>query len=120
AIMMQICDGLKAAHEKGVIHRDLKPENIMITPDGVVKIMDFGGARLSTVEPTIKDWQDQDKGSRGYVAPEQWRNEKADVRNDIYALGLILRYLIGDAAAPAHIRAAIERCVETLPEKRFV
>jgi TolB-like protein/tRNA A-37 threonylcarbamoyl transferase component Bud32/Tfp pilus assembly protein PilF len=93
----QIAAGLEAAHDKGVVHRDLKPENIFITPDGRVKILDFGLAKLH--EQIAAD-DDTDTafmtepgaiiGTLTYMSPEQVNAHGADARSDIFAVGAIL------------------------------
>lgn len=87
SISCDICAGLEHAHQQGVVHRDLKPENIMISPDGRVRIMDFGLARSIssrlTSEGTII-------GTVFYMAPEQALGEAVDKRVDLYALGVML------------------------------
>ena len=87
-IAKQICAGLAAAHEVGVIHRDIKPQNIIIEPTGGLKIMDFGIARLTqdrgmTATGTVV-------GTPDYMSPEQARGVALDFRSDIYSLGVVL------------------------------
>ncbi len=82
-IARQLCAGLAAAHERGVLHRDLKPPNIMIDGDGHVRLMDFGLAALGEVS-------DIRAGTPAYMAPEQLEGREVSVRSDIYALGLVL------------------------------
>ena len=87
-IAKQICAGLAAAHEVGVIHRDIKPQNILIEPTGGLKIMDFGIARLTqdrgmTATGTVV-------GTPDYMSPEQARGVALDFRSDIYSTGVVL------------------------------
>ena len=95
-ITRQICAGLREAHARGIVHRDLKPANIMIDQAGVVKIMDFGIARLSQengqVTRTIV-------GTPEYMAPEQLELKAMGPRTDIYALGLLLYEMITGSQA---------------------
>ncbi|PIE03740.1 MAG: hypothetical protein CSA81_00755 [Acidobacteria bacterium] len=88
-LFTRICEGIKAAHDQGVIHRDLKPQNIIITADGTPKILDFGIARRYTGQSKKQGVS----GSPKYMAPEQILNEDMDPRTDIYALGIIMYYL---------------------------
>jgi eukaryotic-like serine/threonine-protein kinase len=88
AIAAAVADGLAYAHERGVVHRDIKPGNIMVLPDGRVKIMDFGIARLH--EPTVKTQTGVLLGSPQYMAPEQIAGQPFDHRADIFSLGLVL------------------------------
>lgn len=87
-IAKQICAGLAAAHEVGVIHRDIKPQNIIIEPTGGLKVMDFGIARLTqergmTAAGTVV-------GTPDYMSPEQARGRNLDFRSDIYSTGVVL------------------------------
>ncbi len=88
SITRQICEGLKAAHQKHIIHLDLKPRNIMIDSEGKVYIMDFGVARSLEAQGSV-----QEKiliGTPAYISPEQAKREEVDRRSDIYSLGIIL------------------------------
>ena len=86
AIAHQLCAGLAAAHEKGILHRDLKPGNIMIDGRGQVHITDFGLAAWAE----LVEGREAANGTPMYMAPEQLSGERASVRSDIYALGLVL------------------------------
>jgi serine/threonine-protein kinase len=82
----QICAGLAAAHDAGVMHRDLKPANIMIDGDGNARVLDFGLAGL------VEEFGDEEikAGTPAYMAPEQFEGQEPTVRSDIYSLGLVL------------------------------
>ena len=94
ALGVQIAKGLTAAHEKGIVHRDLKPGNLRLTPDGLLKILDFGLAQFVDTGPdaeTLTRTHSQETtGTLPYMAPEQVRAEPVDARTDIWALGAVL------------------------------
>jgi serine/threonine-protein kinase len=85
---MQVCAGLQAAHEKGIIHRDLKPANLMITPNGQVKIVDFGLARI--VDNAAASNPGAPPGTAAYMSPEQTQGQALDCRTDLWSLGVVL------------------------------
>jgi len=105
-IAVQVASALAAAHEAGVVHRDIKPENIMLRPDGYVKVLDFGIAKLSeqrlashdhTVETTapLQTRPGLVLGTARYMSPEQARGQKVDVRTDIWSLGVVFYEMVG-------------------------
>lgn len=87
-----ICAGLAAAHEKGIIHRDIKPGNIVIDARGTPKLLDFGLATLTGVEPLTQPGSLT--GTLRYMSPEQVRGETVDQRSDLFALGVVLYELL--------------------------
>src|SRR6266702_1613757 len=100
AIAAQLAGGLGAAHEKGIIHRDLKPENVLVLPDGRVKILDFGVAKLQPEPVTLGEADTALTGTGdvigtvGYMAPEQVRGQPADARSDLFALGVMCHEML--------------------------
>lgn len=144
-VAKEIAEGIKGAHEKGIIHRDIKSRNIMIDVSNKVKIMDFGLARLEGSESS--NTKDTTAGTTAYMAPEQLRGNEADHRSDIWSYGVVLYELftgqlpfqgIHEAAImysiteeepqpinpevndiPEKIRHVINRCLEKRPEDRY-
>jgi serine/threonine-protein kinase len=109
-IAKSICEALEAAHEKGVVHRDLKPANVKITPDGKVKVLDFGLATGLEREQTSSTYSNSPTlmsmaatnaglilGTASYMSPEQARGERIDSRSDVFSFGCVLyEMLTGD------------------------
>ncbi len=91
-IVIQVCGGLQAAHDKGVIHRDIKPSNILVDGHGRVRIVDFGLASIEGLEHLTKTGSTL--GTVGYMSPEQVQGEEVDHRSDLFSLGVVLYELI--------------------------
>ena len=106
SIAAQVADALSAAHAAGIIHRDVKPGNIMVTPDGSVKVLDFGIARAldgNTLTQTATVL-----GTSAYMSPEQALGQPVDARSDIYSLGCVLyEMLTGEPPFTADVSAAV-------------
>ena len=144
-IAVQVSEGLKAAHERGVVHRDVKPANIMISREGQVRVTDFG---LASVEGGVDLTRPQTVlGTPGYMSPEQARGEKTDARTDVWSFGCTLfematgrRPFTGErspdvrneilneappspsslrAEIPAGLEEVILRCLRKKPADRF-
>jgi HAMP domain-containing protein/type II secretory pathway pseudopilin PulG/predicted Ser/Thr protein kinase len=88
-VAKQLCRALEVAHEQGVIHRDIKPQNMVVEPNGVLKVMDFGIARLAKRQSGMTE-QGMVVGTPEYMAPEQLMGQDIDARADIYAAGCVI------------------------------
>jgi eukaryotic-like serine/threonine-protein kinase len=129
-IVIQVASALEAAHQAGIIHRDIKPENLMLRPDGYVKVLDFGLAKLtepssansgeasegetrgSDLHPSFETRTGAVLGTVDYMSPEQARGQKVDARTDIFSLGVVLYELLTGArpfagATRNHVLVAI-------------
>jgi serine/threonine protein kinase/tetratricopeptide (TPR) repeat protein len=92
-IVRDTSKALECAHRKGMVHRDIKPSNIMITPDGSVKVMDFGLAKAAKVRTSITQ-TGLIMGTPPYMSPEQGKGDELDVRSDLYSLGIVFYELL--------------------------
>jgi len=149
-MLKQICSAIDAAHHQGIIHRDLKPGNMLINRQGVLKIMDFGLAMQienAAAAKTIEGEQILVSGTPKYMAPEQFMAKELDERTDIYAVGVIIHYILSgktpfnandykalgykhikDSPPPLHRRAAavsealskiVDKTLEKKKENRY-
>ena len=111
AVGSQLADALSVAHEQGVVHRDIKPQNLLLDADGVLKVMDFGVARLAECNTMLTE-AGLVVGTPAYMSPEQLLGEPVDGRSDLYAAGVVLfECLTGrlpfDAASPVSLIAKL-------------
>jgi len=117
-IAAQIASALSAAHASGIVHRDIKPENVMLRPDGYVKVLDFGLAKLTVTDraadatAVLQTAPGMVMGTMYYMSPEQLRGGDVDARSDIFSLGVLLYELASgrrpfEASSPSGVIAAI-------------
>ena len=144
-IAYQLCQGLQAAHERGIIHRDIKPQNILLASDGTAKLTDFGIARAADLSTMTRTGMVM--GTPHYMSPEQAKGLRVDIRSDLYSLGIVLYQMLTgelpfnaetpwevirlhiDAKPPSVRRAGadlprglvsvVDRCLEKAPDRRY-
>ena len=125
-VAVQVGSALAAAHESGIVHRDIKPENIMRRPDGYVKVLDFGIAKLTEKSEVIalkqtggaKRFQTQSgvvSGTVQYMSPEQARGQGVDARTDIWSFGVVLYETV--AGRPPFDGATSTDCIAAILKK---
>src|SRR6266498_1571994 len=106
SIAIEVSKALEATHTAGIMHRDIKPENIMLRPDGYVKVLDFGIAKLTEQRPASDHYEVGTTavlqtrpglvlGTGHYMSPEQTRGQKVDARSDIWSLGVVVYEMVG-------------------------
>jgi TolB-like protein/Tfp pilus assembly protein PilF len=110
AIAVQVARGLAKAHARGIVHRDVKPSNVFVTDDGVVKLLDFGIAKLADVTLTGAGTM---LGTAAYMSPEQARGEPVDHRSDLWSLGVLLyEMLAGRRAFPGDAASVVLESIQ--------
>lgn len=122
-ILVQLCEALECLHVryKPIIHRDIKPSNILISNDGVVKLIDYNAARRYE-EGETKDTRCI--GTPGYAAPEQYGFSQSDVRTDIYAVGVVLNYMltgcpVTEKIASGKLGEVVKKCTQVDMKNRY-
>lgn len=116
-IAVQVAKALEGAHARGMVHRDIKPDNLFLTKQGVVKLMDFGLAKL-VEEENAESPQSSLTGTPGYMSPEQVRGEALDARSDIYSMGKVLEELAGESP-PKSLAPILRKALAGDPAKRW-
>jgi predicted Ser/Thr protein kinase len=116
-VATQIARVLAVAHAQGIVHRDLKPDNVMLTPAGVIKLLDFGLARAEGAQPVRLTRTGTVVGTPAYMAPEQLLGEHPDFRVDLFALGVVIYEMAsgGNPFEAATMAATMDRVVRHEP-----
>lgn len=119
--LMMLCDGVRMLHEHGIIHRDISPNNIMLTDDGLLKLCDYD---ISAFSEKKSGRDEEQRGTYGYAAPEQFGYAMTDEQTDIYAIGMIAYTMLGGSENKRNIQSgrlkrAIYRAVSVDKNKRY-
>lgn len=120
-IVLEVLDGLAQMHEKGIVHRDLTPKNIIMTRDKHVKVIDFG---ISRVEKQGASKDTEFLGTAGFAAPEQYGFRQTSPRTDIYAVGVLMNYMLtlnfpNEELATGKLRPVIQKCTKMDESDRY-
>ena len=120
-LMVQVCEAVHHAHERGIIHRDLKPGNILVDTNGQVKVLDFGVALLTDSDAHVTRQTDMGQliGTLAYMSPEQALadSQPLDIRSDVYALGVILYELLANKMPYTIHGKAVHEAVQAIREE---
>lgn len=123
AWILQLCEILTSLHActPPIVHRDIKPSNVILSPDGVIKLLDFNAAKFTG---STREEDTTLLGTKGYAAPEQYGFGTSDARTDIYALGVLLNTLLTGktshtCTAEGRLAPVIEKCLQLSPDARF-
>jgi serine/threonine protein kinase len=128
-LLLQVCDAVGHAHERGVVHRDIKPGNVLVDGDGRPRLVDFGIASWVAPAASTISAGGRIAGTPAYMSPEQREGAPADARTDIFALGVLAAELLTDesparaqvvlAARRDRLAQIVRRCLELDPDARF-
>lgn len=121
AFSLELCDGLQALHKLGVVHRDINPNNIIVTPEGHLVIIDFGISRLRKAGLSTDT---EFLGTAGFAAPEQYGFSQTGPRADVYALGVVMNYMLTlqfptEKQAKGSLKKIINKCIQMDENNRY-
>lgn len=121
-IIIQLCNGLSEVHKAGIIHRDITASNVILTENETAKIIDFGISRI------VKEQANKDTtmfGTQGFAAPEQYGFQQTDAQTDIFALGILMNFMLTGGKLPdeerytGKLQKIIEKCTKIDPKQRY-